>query len=72
MGWAVAIAVLIVISLMMESGAGKALLVVGAVAIGLLLLSWITSAGFFVVLAKACAVIAVVIIVGVIVLTICG
>ena len=70
MGWIIAIVLLIIISLCAESGLGPILIAIGVVALGLLLLSWITGAGFFVFLAKACAVIIVVAIIVIIVMAI--
>lgn len=68
MGWIIGIIAFIIIGMCADSGLGGIILAIGVVAIGLLLLSWITGAGFFVVLAKACAVIVVVIIVAIVVM----
>ena len=70
MGWIIAIILLVIISLCADSGLGPTIVAIGVVALGLLLISWITGAGFFVFLAKACAVIIVVIIIAVIVMAI--
>ena len=72
MGWVIAIVVIAIIAACMDSTAGKVVIGAGVVALGLLLLSWITGAGFFITLAKACAVIIVVIIIGLILMAIIG
>ena len=62
MGWIVAIIIVAIILACMDSALGKVALVAGAVALGFLLLEWITDIGIFVVLSKVCAVIIVLII----------
>ena len=68
MGWIIAIVAVVLISMFLESDLGKVVAGCGVIAIGLLLLKWITGWGFLVTLAKACAVIMVVVIIGVIVM----
>lgn len=72
MGWAVLIIALMIISACMESKTGKIILSAGMIALGCLVLDLITGMGLFVTLAKLCAIVIVVVIVGVIVLAIIG
>lgn len=72
MGWAVLIIALMIISACMESKTGKIILSAGMIALGCLLLDLITGMGLFITLAKLCAIVIVVVIVGVIVLAIIG
>ena len=62
MGWTIAIIVVAIILACMDSALGKVALGAGVVAIGFLLLDWITDIGIFVVLSKVCAVVIVLII----------
>ena len=62
MFWVVAIIVVAIIEAFLDSDAGKVVIGAGVIAIGMLLLSWISGMGFFVTLAKVCAVIIVLII----------
>lgn len=68
MGWIFVIVIVTLLVTILDSLPGK--VVVGAlvVAVGLLLLKWITGIVFFVTLAKVCAVIIVIVIVGAILL----
>ena len=72
MFWIVAIIIVAVIASFMDSGLGKLVMSAGVIAIGLLLLKWITGVELFITLAKACAIIIVVVIIGMIVLAIAG
>ena len=72
MGWAVLIIALMIISACMESKTGKIILSAGMIALGCLVLDLITGMGLFVTLAKLCAIVIVVVIIGVIVLAIIG
>ena len=72
MGWAVLIIALMIISACMESKTGKIILSAGMIALGCLVVDLITGMGLFVTLAKLCAIVIVVVIVGVIVLAIIG
>lgn len=62
MFWVVAIIVVAIIAAFLDSDVGKVVMGAGVIAIGMLLLSWISGMGFFVTLAKVCAVIIVLII----------
>ena len=64
MPWIVIIVICAVIAASLDSVLGKIVFGAAVVAIGLLLLSWITGIGFLVTMAKGCAVIIVVTIVG--------
>lgn len=72
MGWIILIVILAIIAACLESLPGK--LVAGSIviAIGCLLLRWITGIELFVTLAKACAVIIVLLIVGIVLLALKG
>lgn len=70
--WVAIIIAVAIIAVMIDSDAGKVFLGVGVIALGLLLLRWITGIGLLVTLAKACAVIMVVIVVGMILVSIFG
>ena len=72
MFWGIAIIIIAVIIASLDSGLGQVVIAAAVTAIGLLLLSWITGIGFLVTLAKGCAVIIVVAIVGTILLGILG
>lgn len=62
MGWIIAVVVVVLIAMWLDSAPGKVVMGAGVVALGLLILSWITGADFLITLAKACAVIIVVVI----------
>ena len=68
--WGIIIIGILIISACLESVTGKIIFGSATIAIGFLLLSWITGIGFLVTLAKICAVIIVVIIVGCIIASI--
>ena len=70
MFWGIVIIAILIISACLESVIGKIIFGSTIIAIGFLLLSWITGISFFITLAKICAVIIVVIIVGCIVASI--
>lgn len=72
MGWVIMIIIVALAAAFLESLPGK--IVAGAlvVALGLLLLSWITGFSFLIILAKMCAAIIVVVIVGTILFAIFG
>ena len=70
--WVVIIIAAMIVATCMESKSGKVIVGTGVVAIGMLILSWITGANFFIFLAKACAVLIVIIIIGLILLAIIG
>lgn len=72
MFWVIAIIVVAVIAASLDSVPGKIVAGAAVVAIGLLLLSWITGISFLVTLAKVCAAVIVVVIVGVIVMALIG
>ena len=72
MGWVIFFAILGLIAVCLDSVPGKVIFGCGILAIGFLLISWITGTGFLISLAKICAVIIVVVIVGVILLAIIG
>lgn len=72
MFWIIAIVICAIIAVSLDSALGKIVIGAAVVAIGLLLLTWITGVGFFVTLAKVCAVVIVVVIVGAILLAIKG
>ena len=72
MFWIVVIIICAVIAASLDSILGKIVIGAAVVAIGLLLLSWITGISFLITLAKVCAVIIVVAIVGAILLAIIG
>lgn len=60
MFWVGLIVAMVIISAFLESDVGKLLSVCGVVALGLLILKWITGWGIFITIAKICAVIIVV------------
>lgn len=64
MFWIVAIIIVACIATSLDSAVGKIVCGSAVVAVGLLILSWITGFGSFIALAKACAVIIIVMIVG--------
>ena len=72
MGWIILIVILAIITACLESLPGK--LVAGSIvlAIGFLLLRWITGVELFITLAKVCAILIVITIVGAILLAIIG
>ena len=72
MFWIVVIIICAVIAASLDSILGKIVIGAAVVAIGLLLLSWITGISFLITLAKVCAIIIVVAIVGAILLAIIG
>ncbi len=72
MFWIVVIIICAIIAASLDSVLGKIVIGAAVVAIGLLLLSWITGMSFLITLAKVCAVIIVVAIVGAILLAIIG
>ena len=72
MFWIVVIIICAIIATSLDSVLGKIVIGAAVVAIGLLLLSWITGMSFLITLAKVCAVIIVVAIVGAILLAIIG
>ena len=72
MFWIVVIVICAVIAASLDSVLGKIVIGAAVVAVGLLLLSWITGVVFLITLAKACAVIIVVSIVGAILMAIIG
>ena len=63
MFWIIVIIIVALIAVSLESIFGKIVFGAAVVAIGLLLLRWITGVGLFITLAKACAIIMVVTIV---------
>lgn len=72
MGWIVVIIIVALIAASLESIPGKIVAGAAVVAIGLLLLSWITGLSFLITLAKVCAAIIVITIVGTILLALIG
>ena len=72
MFWVILIVVIMIVAACLDSTQGKIVVGAGVIALGLLLLSWITGVGFFITLAKVCAVVIVVVLVGSIVLDIIG
>lgn len=72
MGWIVVIITVALIAISLESVPGKIVAGAAVVAIGLLLLSWITGLSFLITLAKVCAAIIVITIVGSILLALIG
>ena len=70
MGWIIAIVIVAIIACCMDSVAGKAIIIAGVIALGLLLLSWVTGVELLISLAKMCAVVIVIIIVSLIVIAI--
>ena len=72
MFWIVVIIICAVIAASLDSILEKIVIGAAVVAIGLLLLSWITGISFLITLAKVCAIIIVVAIVGAILLAIIG
>lgn len=61
-----------IIAVCLDTVPGKIVFAAAIIAIGLLLLSWITGLSFFVSIAKGCAVLIVVVLVGVLVVGIFG
>ena len=72
MFWVIAIIIVAVIAASLDSVPGKIVAGAAVVAIGLLLLSWITGISFLVTLAKVCAVVIVIVVVGVVLLALIG
>ena len=70
MFWVIIVVVIALIAVSLDSVPGKVVVGAAVLAIGLLLLRWITGITFFVTLAKACAVLMVVTIVGAILIAI--
>lgn len=66
------IVIFAIIAVCLDTTSGKVVFGAAVVALGLLLLSWITGLGFFVPIAKGCAVLIVVVLVGVLVVGIFG
>ena len=58
------IVIFAIIAVCLDTTTGKVVFGSAVVALGLLLLSWITGFGFFIAIAKSCAIIIVVVIVG--------
>ena len=72
MFWMVVVIIVAIIAACLDSVIGKIVLGASIVALGLLLLSWISGISFLVALAKICAAIIVITIVGAILLAIIG
>ena len=72
MFWIVVIIICAIIAASLDSVLGKIVFGAAVIAIGLLLLSWITGMSFLITLTKVCAVVIVVAIVGAILLAIIG
>ncbi len=72
MGWIVLIVILTIIAACLESLPGKMIAGSAIVAIGCLLLRWITGVALFIIFAKACAIIIVITIVGIILSALMG
>ena len=72
MFWVVVIVICAVIAASLDSVLGKIVIGAAVVAVGLLLLSWITGMSFLITLAKVCAVIIIVAIVEAILLAVIG
>ena len=72
MFWIVVIIICAIIAASLDSVLGKIVIGAAVIAIGLLLLSWFTGMSFLITLAKVCAVVIVVAIVGAILLAIIG
>ena len=72
MFWIVIIIIVALVAASLESIPGKIVAGAAVVAIGLLLLSWITGLSFLITLAKVCAAIIVITIVGTILLALIG
>lgn len=70
MGWVVLIVIVALIAAFFDSIPGKIVAGATVIALGLLLLSWITGFVFLITLAKGCAVIIVVVLVGAVLLAI--
>lgn len=70
--WTAIIIIAIIISLLLDSALGKLITGAGVLALGLLIISWITGFVFLITLAKACAVIIVIANVGTILLALMG
>lgn len=70
MFWIVILVIFAIIAVSLESVVGKIIFGSTVVAIGLLLLSWITGISFLIILAKACAAIIVITIVAALLLAI--
>ena len=70
MFWIIAIIICAVIAASLDSTLGKIVIGAAVAAVGFLLISWITGISFLVTLAKVCAVVIVVVIVGTILLAI--
>ena len=66
------IVIFAIIAVCLDTTAGKVVFGAAVVALGLLLLSWITGLGFFVAIAKGCAILMVVVVVGAILVAIIG
>lgn len=66
------IVIFAIIAVCLDTTAGKVVFGSAVVALGLLLLSWITGLGFFVAIAKGCAILMVVVVVCAILATIIG
>lgn len=70
MGWIIFFVVLGIIATCLDSVPGKIVFGAGVIAIGFLLISWITGVDVLISLAKTCAVVIVVVVVGTILLAI--
>ena len=68
MGWICVIVIISLLVTILDSLPGKIIAGASSVAVGLLLLKWITGIVFFATLAKVCAVVIVIVIVGAILL----
>lgn len=72
MFWVIITIIVALIALSLDSVIGKIVIGAAVVAIGLLLLRWITGLSLFVTLAKICAVVMVITVVGAILIAIIG
>ena len=72
MFWGLALVVLVILCACLETELGKVVIGLGVLGLGLLLLKWITGLSLLAVLAKGCAVVIVVLLVGSLVLAILG
>ena len=70
MGWVILFVIVGIFAAILDSDGGKLFVGAGVLALGLLLLKWITGFGFLITLAKICAVTMVVVAVGALLLAI--
>ena len=70
--WIGIIIAVAIIACMLDSDIGKIFFGAGVVAIGFLLLRWITGVGMFIALAKVCAIIMVIVVIGFVLVSIFG